>query len=311
MNKSHLLINEQALQVLPSLALAVGLEESIVLQQLHYWLNNPKNEGRVDENGNKWVYNTYSQWREDNFPFWTDEQIKRYFLSLEKQGVVIAEQLDAKRRDMRKFYRIDYEFLHEIEQSVKPKNQSPIMQNSTMQQVESAPSIDSNSHDVKMNQRLPENTTLRAEKKPDLMDAILDQERSAQAAKNSGKAWMHRTKFSFNEHVLALADKAVQIFGEPSKKDVTLWVMEIGSWVDAGARGEDWKRAREIVSGYSQPVVSITGMTKAVKFAAQERKNGGAEEKREPYHPEYEKVVFDPEEEKKYVPNPNPRRFQS
>src|SRR3990167_2578201 len=109
MNKSHLLINEQALQVLPSLAIALGLEEAIALQQLHYWLNNPKNEGRIDEEGNKWVYNTYAQWKEDNFPFWSEDKIQRIFLSLEKKKVVIAEQLDAKRRDMKKFYRIDYD----------------------------------------------------------------------------------------------------------------------------------------------------------------------------------------------------------
>jgi hypothetical protein len=137
------------------------------------------------------------------------------------------------------------------------------------------------------------------------VDRILEQERLAQEAKASSKSWMHRNKFSFNEHVQALADKCVQIFGEPSKKDVTLWVMEIGSWVDAGARAVDWKRAREIVSGYTQPVLSVTGMTKAVKFAAQERRNGTAPETpRESYHPEYEKFVADPEQDKKYHPMP-------
>src|SRR3990167_3195545 len=99
MSKSHLLINEQALQVLPSLALALGLEEAIAIQQLHYWLNNTKNEGRIDEDGNKWVYNTYAQWKDDNFPFWSEDKVQRIFLSLEKQGVVITRQLDAHKRD--------------------------------------------------------------------------------------------------------------------------------------------------------------------------------------------------------------------
>ena len=35
---SNLLIEEPPLQVLPSLALAVGLNEAIILQQMHYWL---------------------------------------------------------------------------------------------------------------------------------------------------------------------------------------------------------------------------------------------------------------------------------
>jgi hypothetical protein len=41
---SRLLIHEPALQVLPSLAVAIGLNEAIFLQQLHYWLVSSKHE---------------------------------------------------------------------------------------------------------------------------------------------------------------------------------------------------------------------------------------------------------------------------
>jgi len=86
------------------------------------------------------VYNTYAQWQEDNFPFWSIDKVQRVFLSLEKQGVLIAEQLDAKSRDMTKFYRIDYDKLCMMDDAIL------------------RPSNTSNLHDVKMNQRLPENT---------------------------------------------------------------------------------------------------------------------------------------------------------
>ncbi len=176
MNKSHLLINEQALQVLPSLALALGLEEAIVIQQLHYWLNNPKNEGRVDEDGNKWVYNTYAQWKEDNFPFFSEDKIQRIFLSLEKQGVVIARQLDAKRRDMKKFYRIDYDALCAMDDAILRPSNTP------------------NLHDVKMNQRIPENTdnNISERKEPDILDGILQAELAPKSIREAMK------KFPFN-----------------------------------------------------------------------------------------------------------------
>ena len=46
MSTSPLLINEHPLMVLPSLATAVGLNQAIVLQQVHYWLDlNRKIEG--------------------------------------------------------------------------------------------------------------------------------------------------------------------------------------------------------------------------------------------------------------------------
>jgi len=146
MNKSHLLINEPALQVLPSLAKSIGLEEAIILQQLHYWLNNSKVEGRIEE-GEKWIYNSYQEWQ-DNFPFWSVQQIQRIFLNLEKGGVVISAKLDAKKHDQTKFYRIDYDAL------------------CAMEHIKFDSSKVSESNDVnKELHRLPDNTGLTEEKK--------------------------------------------------------------------------------------------------------------------------------------------------
>lgn len=36
---SKLLIDDYPIQVLPKLAKVIGLNEAIILQQLHYWLN--------------------------------------------------------------------------------------------------------------------------------------------------------------------------------------------------------------------------------------------------------------------------------
>lgn len=102
---SKLLIKEPPLQVLPSLAVTIGLNEAIIVQQLHYWLEN-KSVG-VERDGFKWVFNTYDEWKE-NFPFWSVQTIQRTFLSLEKMGVIVSAQLDAKKHDQKKFYRIDY-----------------------------------------------------------------------------------------------------------------------------------------------------------------------------------------------------------
>lgn len=114
MKKSSLIIQEPPLQVLPSLAVVIGLNEALIIQQLHYWLENPK--VGVTRDGFKWIFNTYDEWKE-NFPFWSTATIQRIFINLEKMGLVIAEQLDAKSRDMRKFYRIDYEALCAMQDS--------------------------------------------------------------------------------------------------------------------------------------------------------------------------------------------------
>ena len=103
-NKRNLLIDEYPLLVLPSLAKMIGLNEAIALQQLHYWLGNPK--GSVVIDGVRWVYNTYEQWQADNFPFWSVSTVKRTFLHLEDINLVISRQQAA--YDRKKYYRVHY-----------------------------------------------------------------------------------------------------------------------------------------------------------------------------------------------------------
>ena len=107
---SRLLINEPPLQVLPSLAVKIGLNEAIVLQQVHYWLERSK----TSINGHLWVYNSVSEWR-TQFPFWSDDTISRALKSLRTRGVVIAEQLSPDARDRSMYYRIDYSALSAID----------------------------------------------------------------------------------------------------------------------------------------------------------------------------------------------------
>ena len=149
MKKSSLLINEPPLQVLPSLAKAIGLNEAIITQQLHYWLENPK--AGVERNGFKWIFNTYDEWQE-NFPFWSVSTIQRIFISLEGKKIVISAQLDAKSRDMRKYYRLDYDYLD------------------TLQDINLTSSNASHWDDVKGN---TETTTENISPKGDLVDAML------------------------------------------------------------------------------------------------------------------------------------------
>lgn len=100
---SALLIHEPPLQVLPSLAVEIGLNEAIVLQQIHYWLQ----RSTTKINGCAWVYNTVLQWREQ-FPFWSDDTISRTLKSLRERGIVVAEKLSENPFDKTLFYRIDY-----------------------------------------------------------------------------------------------------------------------------------------------------------------------------------------------------------
>lgn len=108
---SRLLIDEPALQVLPSLAKQVGLEEAIVLQQVHYWVIGGKS-GRMHE-GRRWIWNSYTEW-EAQFPFWSAQAIGRHIRSLEKQGLLLSAVLNAMTTDRTKSYTIDYDALEAL-----------------------------------------------------------------------------------------------------------------------------------------------------------------------------------------------------
>ncbi|MEQ1111693.1 hypothetical protein [Acinetobacter johnsonii] len=106
---SKLLINESPLQVQPSLAKAIGLNEAVFLQQLHYWLGVSK----FVRGEKKWVYNTYDEWL-DQFKYMSLSTLKRTIKSLKDQGLLCVEQFDNKRSNQVNYYAINYEVLNKI-----------------------------------------------------------------------------------------------------------------------------------------------------------------------------------------------------
>lgn len=104
---SNLLINEPPIAFLPSLAVRVGVDEAIFLQQLHYWLERSSNV----EDGERWVYNTYGGWAEE-FPFWSEATVRRIIDKLKKLDLLITSSAFNKfPGDRTTWYRINYERL--------------------------------------------------------------------------------------------------------------------------------------------------------------------------------------------------------
>ncbi len=113
---TKLLINEHPLIVLPTLAVKVGLNESIILQQVHYWLDSRTNKNIKE--GKHWVYNTYGQWQEQ-FPFLSEATIRRSIAHLEKSGLLISKNHNSNSFSKTKWYTINYEKLSELEDSIE------------------------------------------------------------------------------------------------------------------------------------------------------------------------------------------------
>ena len=108
---SSALINDYPITFLPHLAKAIGVNEALVLQQLHYWL---VNHAEVQHEGKFWIYKTYEEWQEQDFFFWSVRTVKSVFKNLTNLGLIESEKLSSNRHNRVNYYTINAEKLAEI-----------------------------------------------------------------------------------------------------------------------------------------------------------------------------------------------------
>ena len=89
MNCRELFINEKDVLIVgKKLACIVGLNEAIVLNQVAYWLRKNEELGKNFIDGRYWVFNTYKNWQENNFPFISVETVTSFTGALRAGGAV-------------------------------------------------------------------------------------------------------------------------------------------------------------------------------------------------------------------------------
>ncbi|WP_449540443.1 DnaD domain-containing protein [Ferdinandcohnia sp. Marseille-Q9671] len=106
----NLLLNDKPLLIIPTLATTIGLNESIILQQLHYWIKRSTNI-REDR---KWVYFTYEELG-GQFPFFSKSTIRRTIMSLEASEYILAKNFNKMKMDQTKWYTINYEIVNDLQ----------------------------------------------------------------------------------------------------------------------------------------------------------------------------------------------------
>lgn len=173
----NLLINEPPLQVLPTLAAEIGLNNAIVLQQMHYWL-------RVSNNyrdGYKWVYRTMDEWLPE-FPFWSKSTVERIIRDLEKSKILVSGNYNRLKMDRTKWYRIDYKLLEK--QHDDANHQNEVMQTINMKESKHSNCSDGNNQNevnepvnmtVPITREYTENTTENTQKKNNSRKRVYDE----------------------------------------------------------------------------------------------------------------------------------------
>lgn len=108
-----LLIDESPLVILPSLVRAIGANEAIVLQQIHYWLDINKKAKRNYYDGRYWTYNTYDGWHEEFF--WLSEStVRRVLAELVRKGLLIKGNYNKSKFDRTNWYTINYDEVNKL-----------------------------------------------------------------------------------------------------------------------------------------------------------------------------------------------------
>lgn len=116
MNFKELFIDKsKTLIINTDLALVLGdLNEAIVLNQLNYWLEINKKADKNFIDDRYWVYNSYSDWKTNDFPYWSEKTIQRTFTRLESKGIVISANYNKLAIDKTKWYTINTKKLQEL-----------------------------------------------------------------------------------------------------------------------------------------------------------------------------------------------------
>lgn len=137
--RSAYMENERSIPLYPAIARALGDRPAIVLQQIRYWMQiNEESETRyaVEErphfkDGRWWVFNTYEEWQQANFDFWSKKSVERYILILEQKGVLISTSFNKEAGDMTKWYTIDFDKLDALIKTSEGKR-TPLRQTVAM-----------------------------------------------------------------------------------------------------------------------------------------------------------------------------------
>ncbi len=115
------ILNLHPLVLDKELAVVLGLNEALILQLVHYWIEINKKNNRNFHEGRYWTYNTIDEWHEE-FPFWSNSTIKRTFKRLRDMNLIIVDNFNVYQMDRTLWYTINYE---ELEKMIKDeKNNS-------------------------------------------------------------------------------------------------------------------------------------------------------------------------------------------
>jgi DnaD/phage-associated family protein len=226
-NLGKLLLDSEPLIIIPELAVKVGLNESIILQQIHYWLEINKKVGRNHLENRFWTYNKYEDWKKQ-FPFWSVSTIKRAIYNLENQNLLTStDKFNKMKIDKTKWYSINYDILENLEKSTVPSTCQNELSVDKSNDVSNCDIAKRDVQRVNLNRTIPETTT----------EINLEEEEVMQAYKKVKNRYLNseekkKLRELMQNHSITLILKAIDIMVTDAEKITLKYI---------ASTLEDWK----------------------------------------------------------------------
>jgi len=117
------ILNETILRTSPALAVEIGLNESIVLLQLEFWISISNNI----YDGRRWTYQSVRDMQEKAFPFWSIDTINRTVNKLIARKYIIEGNYNKAQYDKTRWFALNFEVLANLKSiAIKGlENQAP------------------------------------------------------------------------------------------------------------------------------------------------------------------------------------------
>lgn len=93
-----------------NIAAIYGVDESIMIYNLSFWISKNEANGKHFHDGRFWTYNSIDAFTK-LFPFWTARQIRRILKSLEEKGVIVTGNYNTSAYDRTTWYAFADSFL--------------------------------------------------------------------------------------------------------------------------------------------------------------------------------------------------------
>ena len=119
-----LLYTKEPIVINPIAAEVLGVNEAIIVQQIHYWLNINEKAKINFHKGKYWTYNTYENWQKTNFRFLSVSTLKRIFKKLVTKGILITDNFNQAKYDRTLWVTINYEKLDELLSKYEEENKN-------------------------------------------------------------------------------------------------------------------------------------------------------------------------------------------